>query len=151
MKHALILMLSLCFVLFACDKAAKEESIQGKTCQIASVKHEGSLDELFTYDDLGRITKIAQRDVGRSYFYQNNQIRITSTIAGEGEVIITLDANRAVSVADNGAQSSYTFKYNEDGYLIQSVKTWANLVSTTIYVWKDGNFVSFPVIKTLIS
>lgn len=111
MKQTLMLIISLCLIFSACDKSKEEPSIQGKTCQIASVA-----GELLTYDDQGRISKLGFQNAPphTTISYNLGSLSIISN-GGNPNMKLTLQDGRVVKVDDYQQPSVYTFKYDSEG------------------------------------
>lgn len=145
MKKASILILSI-FLLASCSKnedSKPETEQEANSCQVKIIDFiEGGqqLHKLyFTYNDQGKVRRVdydTQNSTNYETFdYQSDKIiKYKNDGAASETLTFILDANsRIISI------KNYTFKYNTDGYLIESKSSGTDLTITKTYTYTNGN------------
>jgi hypothetical protein len=143
MKQILILMLSI-FLFTSCAKNDDSEPV-ATTCQAKTMEYleNGKSDDklFFTYNDKGKVARVDHGTLNstdyETYEYQTGKIVMFDKInfLGKAETItFNLDANsRITSVGNN------TFKYNAEGYLIESKQVSTGVTNTTTFTYTNAN------------
>ncbi len=132
MKKVLLLSLSAVLLVTACKKS-KPETKQDEVCIVKSIELHGNkiIKYSFSYDDKGRIVKKNNSwPYYWTYTYLTDKIILGYSHTSSTDTL-DLDANGRIKY-----RNGYTYKYNEEGYLIEAITKEGETMTLT---YQNGN------------
>ena len=139
MARNLLLVISLLMIISGCKKAgnSKTEIEAVKSCRISTIERSlggGGPPNTYIYDENERLIKITDGQ-NPSISYSTNKISVKYE-SGPADITYNLDASgRVVSGTD------CTFKYNSEGYLIESFRDFGSFTITVNLTYENGNLI----------